>query len=143
MSQDQPRSESHRSDTTRSESARSERSRSEKHSSASAMNGPFGVIGVRNVGAGLRLQKEMLEVFQDIGREWVSRAASEAELAFKLPNKLTEARSLPDAVSAYQQWLGEWMNLWGEDSRQLLSDSRKIIDTGVRCFAEAVPAGTS
>ena len=143
MSQDQPRSESHRSDTTRSDTPRSERSRSEKYSSAGAMNGPFVMMGARNVSAGLRLQKEMMEVFQDIGREWVSRAASETELALKLPNKLTEARSVPDALSAYQQWLGEWMNLWSEDSRQFLSDSRKIMDTSVRCFADSVPPATS
>ncbi len=142
MPQDNPRSDSQRAETTRAENVRSER-RGERSSTASALNPPFAELGARSVTAGLRLQKEMLALLSDIGQEWFSRATSEAELAFKLPNKLTAARSVPDAFSAYQEWLGEWMNMFGEDSRRLVSDSRKIIDTGVRCFAETSPVATS
>jgi hypothetical protein len=93
--------------------------------------------------AGLRLQGEMFEVLSNIGREWFARATSEAELASRLPNKLTAARSVPDALSAYQEWLGEWMNRCGEDSYRIVSDSQRIISAGVRCFADAGPVGTS
>ena len=31
----------------------------------------------------------------------------------------------------------------GEDSYRIVSDSQKIINAGVRCFADARPAGTS
>jgi hypothetical protein len=142
MPQDNPRNETQRSENNRGESTRVER-RSERSASASAVNQPFADIGPRSVTAGLRLQKEMLDVFSDIGRGWFTRATSEAELAFGLPNKLTAARSMPDAVSAYQEWLGEVMNMLGEDSRRLISDSRKIIDAGVRCFAHTTPAAMS
>lgn len=139
-----PRSESHRPESSRSESMRSERPRSEKPAAAAnAMTQSFGEMGVRSVTAGLRMQKEMLEVFNDISREWFERATSEAELAFRLPNKLTSARSIPDAFSAYQEWLGEWINKCGEDSRRLISDSTRILDTGVRCFSETAPAVSS
>lgn len=33
--------------------------------------------------------------------------------------------------------------MFGEDGRRLISDSWKIIDTGVRCFANTAPAVTS
>jgi hypothetical protein len=56
-------------------------------------------------------------------------------LALRLPNKLTTARSVPDAFSAHQEWLDEWMRMFGEDTRRLVSDGHKLVDTGVRCFA--------
>lgn len=142
MPQDNPRSDSQRAENNRGESTRAERSRSEK-SSTSATSPPFGEIGARTVSAGLRLQAEMLGVLAEIGRDWLTRATSEAELALRLPNRLTAARSLPAAFSAYQEWLREWMNLCGEDSRRFISDGGKIIDAGVRCFADAAPAATS
>lgn len=131
-----------RSEVQRSESNRGER-RGERSAAASAAHQPFGEIGARSFTAGLRLQQEMLDVLSDIGREWFARATSEAEVALKLPNKLTAARSLPDVFSAYQEWLGEWMNKFGEDSGRFVSDSRRIIDTGVRCFTETAPAARS
>jgi hypothetical protein len=143
MPQDNPRTESQRAEHLGSENARSERSRSAKSARPGAMESPFGEMGARSVNAGLRMQKEMLDVFEEIGRDWYGRATSKAELAFKLPNKLTGAGSVPDALSAYQQWLGEWMNMFGEDGRQFITDSQKIMDAGARCFADTPPLGTS
>jgi hypothetical protein len=143
MPQDNPRTASQRADHLGSESARSERSRSGRSATPDAMEFRFGEMGARSVNAGLRMQKEMLDVFEDIGRDWFGRTTSKAELAFKLPNKLAGAGSVPDALSAYRQWLGEWMNMFGEDGRQFITDSQKIVDAGVRCFADTTPLGTS
>ncbi len=142
MPQDNPRNDSQRTEHSRSDSARSERSRGDK-ASLIAMNAPFGEMAARSVTAGLRLQKEMFGVLSEISQDWLSRATSDAELALTLPNKLTAARSVPDAFSAYQQWLNEWIGRFDEDSRRLASDSRKLIDAGVRCFADSAPAATS
>jgi hypothetical protein len=60
----------------------------------------------------------------------------------RLPNKLTTARSVPDAFSAYQEWLDEWAKMFGEGSRRVVSDGHKLVDTGMRGFAEAAPAQT-
>ncbi len=143
MPQDNSRTESQRTESRSGESARSERTRGEKFAAAGTMNAPFGEMGARSVTASLRLQKEMLGLLSEMGREWFERAASEAELAMRLPNKLTSARSMPDVISTYQEWLGEWMNMFGEDSRRLISDSRKFVDVGVRCFADTTPAATT
>ncbi len=142
MPQENPRNESQRSDNPRSESSRSEHFRGEKAGAAGAVNAQFAEMGAKSVTAGLRMQKELFETFQDIGRDWFARATSEAELAFKLPRQLTNARSVPDALSAYQEWLNEWMSMWGEDGRRLVSDSQKIMDTGVRCLNNVAPAVT-
>jgi hypothetical protein len=141
MAQDHLRNEGHRAASSRNESARSERSRGER--SPRIEDAPSVDMAARTVNAGLRMQRQMLDVFEDIGREWFTRATSKAELAFELPNKLTAAGSVPDAVFAYQAWLGEWMNMFGEDSRRFISDGQKIIDAGVRCFAATSPVGSS
>ena len=142
MPQENPRNESQRSDSSRNESSRSEHFRSEKAGAAGVVNAQFAEMGVKSVTAGLRMQRELFETFQDISRDWFARATSEAELAFKLPRQLTNARSVPDALSAYQEWLNEWMSMRGEDGRRLVADGRKIMDTGVRCFTNTAPVVT-
>ena len=143
MPQENSRNESQRSDNPRSESSRSEHLRSEKVGAASAVNAQFAEMGAKSVTAGLRMQKELFVAFQEMSRDWFARAISEAELAFKLPRQLNNARSVPDAFSAYQEWLIEWMSVRGEDSRRLASDSQKMMDTGLRCFSKVGPAVTS
>jgi len=142
MPHDNPRTETRRDQHPRGDSARSDRSRSEKPAPPVATDTPIGKMGARSVNTGLRMQKQMLDVFEDIGREWFARATSKAELAFSLPNKLTNATSPSDALVAYQEWLDAWVSMIGEDNRRFIADSQKIVDTGLRCFAGA-PAGTT
>jgi hypothetical protein len=134
--------ENQRSDRQRTENTAAERSSNRKPSAAIAQEQFFETLGARGVAIGLRLQREMFGVLSDIGDEWLARATSEVEWASRLPHKLTAARSVPDAVSAYQEWVGEWMNMRREDSYRFVSGSQKIINAGVRCFAEAAPEGT-
>jgi hypothetical protein len=143
MPQDNQRSDTQRSENTVGGSTHSGRAHGQKRSAMNGQELSFGTMGAGGVMAGLRLQKEMFEVFSNIGREWFARATSEVELASRLPNKLTAARTVPDALSAYQEWLGEWMNMRGEDGYRMVSDSQRIINAGVRCFADAGPVGTS
>jgi hypothetical protein len=145
MPQDNPRSQTSRAETSRGESARFEHDeisrpetfRTASSSAGDATQGRFAEMGLKNVRTGLRMQKEMFDTLQDIGRDWLQRAATEAELAYKLPGRLRDARSVPDALSAYQHWLREWLDLCGEDGRRFMSDGQKIVNTGVRCLSSA------
>ena len=128
-----------RTEDSRDESARAKRSGSQTSMKSSPSSAPFDEMGPRNVQAALRLQMEIFEVLHDVGRDWLKRAASEAELAFKLPNKLTAAQTVPAALSAYQEWLGEWMSMVSEGSRHFLADSQKIVDKSVSCFGDRSP----
>jgi hypothetical protein len=120
----------------------------ERPAATNGLNGPFGRIDFREIGtfgadsmkAGLHAQQEMLSAFEDVSRAWLARATSETELAFALPARLTATRTFPDAVSAYQEWLKEWMNMLSEDSRQLLSDGTRMMGAGARCWTGSMPA---
>lgn len=135
MPQDNPRHGRTRNGAPRSDNSRVERSRGEKPSSA--MNDTeTREAGARNVAAGLRLQKEMLGLLSELGQDWFARAAAETQLALRLPTRLTAARSFPDAVTAYQEWFGEWINRCSEDGQRLFSDGQKIVVAGSRCFTK-------
>jgi hypothetical protein len=139
--------------TTFTEQSRTEHSRDDTTTSADYAGSararpqlphmPFGEMGVGNVKAALRLQTEIFDVLHDISRNWVARATSEAEFAFRLPNKLTAAQTVPDALSAYHGWLNEWMNMCSEDSRRFIADSQRIVDKSVGCFSGASHGATT
>jgi hypothetical protein len=52
-----------------------------------------------------------------------------------LSKKLSAARSVPDAVAAYQEWLSEEMGARAEDVRRLMSNSQKLVDTSTRLLS--------
>jgi len=83
----------------------------------------------------LQVQSEFAKTFEEMSRAVVSRATAEIELGVKLTQKLGAARSLPDVVSAYQEWLGEEMNARSEDARQFMTSSQKFIAASTRLFS--------
>jgi Phasin protein len=125
----------------RGENARSQQMRGENSASMDEIKTRMGEVGVRNINAGLRMQSEMFDTLQAVSRDWMARATSEVELAFNLSNRLSGVRSVPDAISTYQQWLSECLTRFGEDSRHLITDGQKIVATGVRCFTNLPSPG--
>ena len=53
---------------------------------------------------------EFFNALQEMSRDWMGRATAEVELGLTLSKKLTAAHSVPDAITAYQEWLSEEMN---------------------------------
>jgi hypothetical protein len=100
MPQDDPRTEKDSVKQQRG-GARAEQMRSENIAAAEQMSARMAEIGTSGLSAGLRMQTEMFDTLQIIGREWIERRTCEAEFALNLPNRLAGARTLPDAVSAY------------------------------------------
>ena len=81
--------------------------RGENMAAAELLTTQIGDLGKRGIHAGLRMQTEMFDALQTISRDWVTCTTSEAELALNLPNRLAGARSIPEAMTAYQEWLNE------------------------------------
>ena len=75
---------------------------------------------------------EFFNALQEMSRDWMGRATAEVELSLKLSKKLTDAHSVPDAITAYQEWLSEEMNARAEDARLLMSNGQKFMDATSR-----------
>jgi hypothetical protein len=69
-----------------------------------------------------------MAVYDEIRGEWLSRAASEAELATKLLEKMTAARSIYDAMGAYQEWMSGRMDRFEEDNSRLWGQTQKAVE---------------
>jgi hypothetical protein len=138
MPQDDPHVD--RDTSRRQRGGSAEQVRSEATAAAETMSSRMADIGANSFNAGMRMQTEMFDTLQTIGHQWLERKTHEAELAFNLPNRLAGARTLPDAVSAYQEWLSEWLAMCNEDSRRFVTDGQRIVATGVRCFTNISPS---
>ena len=75
---------------------------------------------------------EFFNALQEMSRDWMGRANAEVELGLKLSKNLTAAHSVPDAITAYQEWLSEEMNARAEDARLLMSNGQKFMDATSR-----------
>jgi hypothetical protein len=143
MPQDNPRTETNRGEQQRAPSARLEQMRGESVAAAEMFTTQIGDMGKRGISAGLRMQTEMLDALRLMNRDWVACTTSEAELALNLPNRLAGARSIPQAITAYQQWLNEWLTMCSEDGRRLAADGQKFMASGVRCLTSAPPGAAN
>jgi hypothetical protein len=137
MPQDDPHTD--RDSGRRPRGGASEQMRSEAAAAAETLSSRMADIGASNFNVGLRMQTEMFDTLKTIGNQWLERRTHEAELALNLPNRLAGARTLPDAVAAYQEWLSEWLAMCNEDGRRFVSDGQKIVATGMRCFTNVSP----
>ena len=94
-----------------------------------------GEIENKTHNAPFQVQSEVFNALQDMSREWMACATAEVEFGLKLSKKLSAARSVPDAVAAYQEWLSEEMGARAEDARRLMSNGQKLVDTSTRLLS--------
>ena len=100
----------------------------EKSSSPNLMPAEFAEMGKRRVEEFVHTQTELVEKLQEMNRQWFDRAQSEANLASELASKLTAARSIPDAMAAYQEWASRRFEMMAEDGKHLLADTQKLTE---------------
>ena len=84
----------------------------------------------------LEMQQELCERIAAANRDWSIRAKTEADLASELTAKVTAARSLPEAMTAYQEWASRRVALITDDSRRILADGQKFIERGARLLSD-------
>ncbi len=65
-----------------------------------------------------------------MNRHWFDRMQSEANLTSKFWSKLAAARSIPDAMTAYQEWAGRQFEMIAEDRKHPLADYQMLTETG-------------
>jgi hypothetical protein len=95
----------------------------------------FAATGMKRFGEFTKAQTEQLNNFQETNRQWLERVQAEANLASELISKLTAARSIPDAMSAYQEWGSRRLEMIAEDTKHLMDNTQKFMQTSARLIA--------
>ena len=89
----------------------------------------------------LSAQAELLNQLRKLNEIWLDRLRSDAKLASEFTVKLTEARSIPEAMSASQEWatrrLQMRLQMMAEDGQQLAAVVQKLAETNARLFGSA------
>lgn len=78
------------------------------------------------------VQKDLLDTFAEMNQHWLAGAKSETEFTTTMANKFASARSMPDMTNVYQDWLGQRMQRYVEDSKHVFDDVQKLIRAGTR-----------
>ena len=86
---------------------------------------------------------EFFGALREMSDEWVACARSELELGLKLSKNLSAAQSVPDAMTAYQEWLSEEMGARADDARRLMSNGQIFMDTSSRLITSAWTSGST
>jgi len=97
--------------------------------------GNFAGFGAKRIETFMHVQKQLVEIFEQLNRDRLARAKQETELASEFAGKVTSARSIPDIMTAYQDWISKRMTLFAEDGRKLFEDSQKVINTTMRLLS--------
>jgi hypothetical protein len=103
----------------------------------------FSRMGEAQTEAMLQVQKELLDTYEQISREWLARVKAEADLWSELANKMSTVRSLPDALGTYQQGVAQRVQMAAEDGRRLFEDTQKIVNTMTRSLSSKWPSGST
>jgi len=92
-------------------------------------------IGAKQLASLMDMQRELLATLEQIHRDQLARTMEGTKLAADLAAKVTSARTIPDIVTIYQEWITRHMELFAEDSRRFLDDSQKIANATTRMLS--------
>jgi hypothetical protein len=116
---------------------------SDAKNTASAQSGPmpFLEVGKQQTEAMLRVQKELIDAYEQASRAWLERVKSEVDLWSELASKLTATRSVPEALEAYQACATQRMQMAAEDGRRLADECQAIMQKITRSLSGRWPTG--
>jgi hypothetical protein len=83
-------------------------------------------------------QRELLTQLQESNRQWFDRMQSEAKIASDFANKVMGARSIPEAMTAYQEWANRQLEMTAEDAKRLFTDGQKFMEASTRLLSNGV-----
>lgn len=84
-------------------------------------------------------QRELLNQVQETNRQWFDRMQSEAKIASDCANKVMAARSIPDAMTACQEWTNRQLEMTAEDAKRFFADGQKFIEVSTRLLSNGLP----
>jgi hypothetical protein len=96
-------------------------------------------LGKGQTEAMLKMQKELLDAYEQTSRAWLARVRSEADFWSDLTSRLSTTRSVPEALGAYQESVTQRMQMAAEDGRRLLEECQKITEKLTRSISNGWP----
>lgn len=109
--------------------------RTEKSSLPNLVPEEFAATAKKRVEDFVHAQTELLEKLRETNQQWFDRMQSEANMASEFASKLTKVRSIPEAMTACQEWTNRRFEMMAEDGRHLLADTQKFMETGARILS--------
>jgi hypothetical protein len=100
-------------------------------------------LGREQTEATFKIQKDVLEAYEEASRAWLARVQSEVELWSQLANKLAGTRSIPEALGAYQESVAQRMQMAAEDGKRLSDDCREIMGKIASSLPKGLPGGST
>jgi hypothetical protein len=92
----------------------------------------FAATTKKQIKAFTSAQSEALDNLQEVSHKWLDRIQAETSLASELASKLATARSMPDAMGAYQEWGSRRFEMMAEDTKHLWDDTQKFVQASAR-----------
>lgn len=109
--------------------------RPEKSMPSSLVPPELAEMGKKRIDDFLAFQTEVLDKLRETNQHWFERALSEANLASEFAAKMTAARSIPDAMSVYQEWSGRRFEMMAQDGKNFLIDAQNLMQTGAKLLS--------
>ena len=94
---------------------------------ATPVSQDFAAMGQKTVEAMIGMQRGFLDAVQEFNQQWVSGVNAETALATEFLNRLTAAKSIPDAAVACQGCVNRQMEIIAENSRQMMVAGEKLM----------------
>jgi hypothetical protein len=82
-----------------------------------------------------KAQTELFNKLAETNRQWLDRMQVEANSVSEFASKLTASRSIPDAMTACQEWANRCLEMMAEDRKHVLDDYQRFAETGARLLA--------
>ena len=88
-------------------------------------------IGTKRFESLMEVHRKLLATFERVQRDRLARAMEETKLASEFATRVTSARSIPDIMAIYQQWITKCEEMIAEDGRKFLDDSQKVANAAL------------
>ena len=92
--------------------------------------GGFLVFETKRVEAVKEVQTQLLDTFEQFNLQQLARGKQEMAFASEFAGEITSARSVPDVMNAYQNWISKRMALYMEDGQRVLNTTKKLLSIG-------------
>jgi hypothetical protein len=91
-------------------------------------------FGKEGTEAMLKVQKELLNEYEEAARAWAARVKSEIGLWSDLAAKVTASHSIPEGLEAYRDFASQRIQMAVEDGKRLYDEGQKVISVVTKSF---------